>query len=249
MYKYFLERLNKSKKIGNFFRQQSRRLKSNEKESFALIWDEKEALAEGLYNAFEIFLESFLKKEESMFFNILSEANKIDHDFPFEEYFFSNEDYLIDIFDEMLSPNYRPANLACFEIRLHLNALRFFYKMMNIVILDNFPINILLKLDNTLSIMACHISSLIIIFLVAGRKFDFHKNRTQKSTKEKNNKDFRKRRDAIILESHGEAEIQGKPKYKILEEIYNIYNMKTTDGISIYTIERRLKKMKLFPFG
>ena len=142
-------------------------------------------MAEGLYNAFDILLKAFPYKKESRFSKNINDVHKIHCDFSYEDYFFSNEDYLINILTGMLTAKYTPVDLACFEIKSHILAMRFFYKMIKFIEITNIGIKNVLIVDIALTKMASFISSLVIQLLDKGRKIDFNKNRNKQSSEGK----------------------------------------------------------------
>jgi hypothetical protein len=249
MDRYFFERLEKSEKLNQFLHHLLKQSKADEEHNLLLILEEKERLVEGLCNALETFLEAFLKKEESMFFDIFNQAYKTDYDFPYDDYCFSNETYVINILESMLSANYDPRTLACFEIRSHLAALRFFYKMIKFVTFNNIISNMVIKIDSVLTNMACHIASIVIYLLNEGSLFNYHKNRTGNSTESLINDDERQMKYDYILKSYHQIETDNKSKEQVARETLEIYKTKTTITTTTHTIKRVLKKNKFFPFS
>jgi hypothetical protein len=256
MDRYFFERLEKSEKLNQFIHHHLRQSKDDEENLF-LIWDEKVRLAEGLYNAFDIFLKAFPHKKESRFSKNINDVHKTYCDFSYEDCFFFNEDYLIEILSEMLAGQYNPANLACFEIKSHLLAMRFFYMMMKFIKISTISVGNILIIDTALTNMASFISSLVIQLLYKGSKFDFDKNRNQKSSEKKQTKEETVRRNEVIEKAYYRIDRNGKSNNRILKEVREMHNLiiereyhaPTQFHTSIDTVKRVLKEKKLPPFG
>jgi hypothetical protein len=244
MYKY--------DKLQEFFYQQSDKSKAGEEEKLKQIWEEKFRLIDKVMRSYWNLLHASLncREKRSNFDHELKEAenlmNKRNHDVslnyssdkdsPF------GEDSLIEIFKQMLSPDYDPKKVDIFERQYHLFALWFYYKMMPVYQKKPFPYALGLKLDLCLTRLSTVCTQTIMAFIYEGKHFDFEGKR-HKSRREK-----REHRRSIIYKIYHGIDQDRKRPHRIATEIQEKWPNDEQPPPSIDTIKNRLKEGKFHPF-
>jgi len=243
-------------KLGNFLSQQSEKSEEDEKIVLSQLWKEKEITIDEFITAYSSVIEAFYNKEQSNFTKELLKAIELnnsinesvsycenDNQFNLCETHFYNEDYLIEAFKEILSPQYDPRALNPVIIRDHLWILWNFYRWMPEILKDSsISLTLFTKIEvSTLKIFA-YAGQMMMNIYVQGNNFDFGRKRGEKISKAKLIiKDNLKRE---VLKIYHNIYVKGKRKHTLAKEIRELIN----NGQSITTIKRWLGEEKLPPF-
>jgi len=244
-------------KLGNFFSQQSEKSEEDEKIVLSKLWKEKEITIDKFITAYSSVIEAFYNKEQSNFTeeflkaielnNSLNESVSYcenDNQFNLYENSYFNEDYLIEAFKEMLSPQYDPRALNPVIIRDHLWVLWNFYRWMPEILKGHPSISITLfpKIElSTLKIFA-YAGQIMMQIYFQGNYFDYGRKRGENISKAKQLvKDNSKRE---VLKMYRNKYIEGNRKHTLAKNIKE----SIINGPSITTIKRWLAEEKLPPF-
>lgn len=239
-------------KLGEFLSEQSNKLKASGEIELIKLWQRKEPLIRSVMEIFSNTLEAYCNKKKSSFANELEVINNLMNDAgettsidksDFNSEIF-NEDYLIIVSKQMLSHDYNPKELDCFDQRNHLWVLWFLYKMMPLIIKGPIPLEILMRLDASMADLIITTSQLVAALNYEGDHFDFEQKRYEAIRKAKG----KNKNQAIILEAYNLINKTGKTRHKIATEIRNELGKKLKNPPSIDSIKRRLKEAKFFPF-